>query len=166
MMTADDILDREIGRLQGFVENRRLPFTRRLSQSKPALFTIAIMALLFQMRNLPEILANSSLDAAIAIQRPVQTGSVRLVSIDDQDYAAMFHSRSPLDASVLASVLSAVAKGHPRAIVVDIDTSDASFRSMDIPPIPIVWNVSGDQLGDGKFNLDAPWEGGRCRLDR
>jgi len=158
-MSADDILDREIGRLQGFVENRSLPLTRRLSHSKPALFTIAIMVLVFQLRNLPETLANSSLDAAIAIQKPVQTGSVRLVSIDDQDYATLFHSRSPLDSSALASVLNAVAKGHPRAIVVDIDTSDASFRSMDLPSVPIVWNVSGEQLKDGKFNLDPPLGG-------
>jgi len=159
MMTADDILDREIGRLQGFVENHKLPFTRRLSHSKPALFTIAILVLLFQLRNFPETLANSSLDAAIAIQRPVQSRSVRLVAIDDQDYAAMFHSRSPLDPSALANILSAVAKAHPRAIVVDIDTSDASFRDMATPAIPIVWNVSGDQASDGKFSLDPPLGG-------
>ena len=158
-MSADDILDHEIGRLQGFIENRKVPFLRRLSQSKPALFTIAIMALVFQLRNLPETLANSSLDAAIAIQKPVQNGLVRLVTIDDEDYSTLFHSRSPLDSSALASVLSAVAKGHPRAIVVDIDTSDATFLTMPIPSIPIVWNVSGDQLADGKFNLDAPLGG-------
>lgn len=161
MMSADDILEHEILRLQGFIENRKLPFLRRLSQSKPALSTIAIMVLVFQMRSLPEMLANSSLDAAIAIQRPVKAQSVRLVAIDDQDYGAMFHSRSPLDASVLASVLSAVAKGHPRAIVVDIDTSDETFRSMETPAIPIVWNVSAEQLGDGKFKLDKPL-GGRA----
>ncbi len=114
-MSADDILDHEIGRLQGLVENRRVPFLRRLSQSKPALFTIAIMAFLFQLRNLPETLANSSLDAAIAIQKPVPTRSVRLVTIDDEDYENLFHSRSPLDPAVLSTVLRALAKGHARA---------------------------------------------------
>jgi CHASE2 domain-containing sensor protein len=158
-MTSDDILDKEIGRLQNFVENRRLPFLRRVSQSKPALFTIAIMVVVFQMRNLPETLANSSLDAAISIQPAVQAQSVRLVTIDDQDYAALFHARSPLDPQVLGNLLTAVAKGHPRAIIVDIDTSDASFLGMATPPIPIVWNVSGDQLADGNFNLYAPLGG-------
>lgn len=161
MMNADDILDREIVRLQSFIENRQLPWLRRFSQSKAALSTIAIVVLVFQMRSLPETLANSSLDAAIAIQQPVKTQSVRLVTIDDQDYREMFHSRSPLEASVLAGVLRAVATGHPRAIVIDVDTSDATFRSMETPAIPIVWNVSGDQLGDGKFKLDAPL-GGRA----
>jgi len=159
MMTADDILDHEIGRLQGFIENRKIPFIRRVSQSKPALFTIAILVLVFQLRNFPETLANSSLDAAIAVQKTVQTRLVRMVVIDDQDYSVMFHSRSPLDAATLARILSAVAKGKPRAIVVDIDTSDASFRTMETPAVPIVWNVSGEQQSDGKFNLDAPLGG-------
>ena len=63
MLTGDDILDREIARLQHLIENRKISFLGRLSNSKPALFVIAIMVLLFQMRNLPETLANSSLDA-------------------------------------------------------------------------------------------------------
>jgi CHASE2 domain-containing sensor protein len=161
MMNADDILDREIGRLEGFIENRKVPFLRRLSHSRPALLTIVGMVFIFQMRNLPETLANSSLDAAIAIQRPVQAQSVRLVEVDDQDYKALFHARSPLDPQVFADILAAVAQGHPRAIVVDIDTSDATFQSMSTPAVPIVWNVSGDQLADGKFNLDPPL-GGRA----
>jgi CHASE2 domain-containing sensor protein len=156
MMTADDILDREIGRLAGFIENRKLPFLHRLSHSRPALLTIAAMVLIFQMRNLPETLANSSLDAAIAIQKPVQARAVRLVEIDDNDYAALFRARSPLDPQILGSVLTAIGKGHPRAIVVDIDTSDTMFHDMPTPAVPIVWNVSGDQLEDGKFNLYPP----------
>jgi CHASE2 domain-containing sensor protein len=159
MMTQADILDREIGRLAGFIENRRIPFLRRISQSKPALITITVMVLLFQMRNLPETLANSSLDAAIAVQKPVQTPSVRLVEIDDQDYTDLFHARSPLDPQVLAEILVAVAKGHPRAMVIDIDTSDSTFHDMPTPPVPIVWNVSGEQADSGAFTLYPPLGG-------
>ncbi|MGD0735195.1 MAG: CHASE2 domain-containing protein [Terracidiphilus sp.] len=159
MLTGDDILDREVARLQHLIENRKFSFLRRLSNSKAGLFVIAIMVLLFQMRNLPETLANSSLDAAIAVERPVKAPSVRLVTIDNEDYATMFHSRSPLDPAVLAKILVAVAKGHPRAIVVDIDTSDASFSSLGAPQIPTVWNASGEQLADGKFSVDAPLGG-------
>jgi CHASE2 domain-containing sensor protein len=111
------------------------------------------------MRNLPETLANSSLDAAIKIERPVQAKSVRLVTIDDNDYSTLFHSRSPLDAPALAKLLEALAKGHPRAIVVDIDTSDVSFRDMPTPQIPIVWNASGQEFADGKFAVYAPLGG-------
>jgi len=161
MLTGDDILDREIARLQHLIENRKISFLGRLSNSKPALFVIAIMVLLFQMRNLPETLANSSLDAAIAVERPIQARSVRLVTIDNEDYATMFHSRSPLDPALLAKILVAVAKGHPRAIVVDIDTSDVSFLNLGAPQIPTVWNTSGEQHPDGKFSVDAPL-GGRA----
>lgn len=163
MLSGSDILDREIARLQRLIENRKL--FGRLSQSKAALLVIAVMVLIFQMRNLPETLANSSLDAAISIERPVKAQSVRLVTIDNDDYAGLFHSRSPLDAAVLAKLLEAIAKGHPRGIVVDIDTTDASFNGIETPQIPIVWNTSGEELADGKFTLDPPLGGEHLPLN-
>ena len=159
MMNADDILSHEVSRLEELFEKRKASWLPRLSHSKPALFTIAIVVLVFQMRTLPEQLANSSLDAAIAVQRSVLARSVRLVTIDDQDYASLFHSRSPLDPQVFARILRAVAAGHPRAIVVDIDTEDSSFLTMQAPLVPTVWNVSGEQLADGKFKVAAPLGG-------
>src|ERR1017187_3618625 len=119
MMDANDILDHEVARLQGFIENQKFPFLRRLSHSRPALITIAILVVVFQLRTMPETLANDSLDAAIAVEQPVQAKSVRLVTIDDDDYKVKFHSRSPLDPDVLSKMLVAVARGHARAIVVD-----------------------------------------------
>jgi hypothetical protein len=163
MLSGGDILDREIVRLQHLIENRKL--LGRLSHSKAALIVIAVMVLIFQMRNLPETLANSSLDAAISIERPVHAQSVRLVTIDNDDYAKLFHSRSPLDATVLAELLDAVAKAHPRAIIVDIDTTDTSFSGMETPPVPVVWNTSGEEFEDGKFNLDPPLGGEKLPLN-
>ena len=90
MMNADDILSHEVSRLEELFEKRKASWLPRLSHSKPALFTIAIVVLVFQMRTLPEQLANSSLDAAIAVQRSALARSVRLVTIDDQDYASLF----------------------------------------------------------------------------
>ncbi len=159
MMDIDDILSHEVSRLEEIFEKRKASLLPRLSHSKPALFTIAVVVLVFQMRTLPEQLANSSLDAAIALQRSVPAQSVRLVTIDDQDYAALFHSRSPLDPQVFARILRGVAAGHPRAIVVDIDTEDSSFLTMPVPPVPTVWNVSGEELADGKFKVAAPLGG-------
>ncbi|HWG21786.1 MAG TPA: CHASE2 domain-containing protein [Terracidiphilus sp.] len=161
MMNSDDILNREINRLGDLVDSRKFSFLPRLSYSRPALIAIAAVVLVFQMRNFPEELANSSLDAAISVQRPVAARSVRLVTIADDDYASLFHSRSPLDPPILSKILMAVAAAHPRAIVVDIDTEDPSFRNMETPAVPIVWNVSGTELKDGKFNIAAPL-GGRA----
>src|SRR5947209_3366283 len=103
MMSLDDILEHELVRLQGFIENRRFSFLQRLSHSKAALLVIAVMLVIFQMRNLPEQLANSSLDAAIAVEKPSPPKSARLVVIDDDDYKDLFHARSPLDAALLGN---------------------------------------------------------------
>lgn len=158
-MSLDDIVDRELERLQQAIENQRFSFLQRLAHSKAALLAIAVMVVVFQMRNLPEKLANSTLDAAISIERPVPPTSVRLVVIDDLDYKTMFHARSPLEPDVLASVLAAVALGKPKAMVVDIDTSDDSFLTMPAPDVPTVWNAGGEQLDDGKFRFEAPLGG-------
>jgi len=158
-MTLDDILDKEVTRLQTYLEAGRLSFLGSLARSKAALLVIALLVIVFQMRNLPQTLASSSLDAAISIQSPAAPATVRLVTIDDQDYATLFNAHSPLDPGVFGQLLSAIAAGQPRAIVVDIDTSDSSFGTMSVPSIPIVWNVSGDQKSDGKFTLDKPLGG-------
>ncbi len=158
-MNTNDILDREIARLEEIIAKGRLSFLPRISQSKPALLTIAVFVLLFQMRHLPEQLANSSLDAAIAVQPPMVSRSVRLVTIDDADYGTLFHARSPLDPAILAQLLSAVAAADPRAIVVDLDTEDESFRDMPTPAVPTVWNVSGEELADDKFVAAKPLGG-------
>jgi CHASE2 domain-containing sensor protein len=158
-VNTNDILDREIARLEEIIAKGRLSFLPRISQSKPALLTIAAFVLLFQMRHLPEQLANSSLDAAIAVQAPTVSRSVRLVTIDDADYAALFHARSPLDPQLLSQLLNAVAAAAPRAIVVDLDTEDESFRDMPTPAVPTVWNVSGEELAGGKLSVAKPLGG-------
>jgi CHASE2 domain-containing sensor protein len=158
-MSLDDVVNHELARLQKMIESGRYSFLQRFSHSRLALFVIAALIVLFQIRNMPALLATSSLDAAIAVQRPEDSKQVRLVTIDDQDYAILFHARSPLESDVFAKILTAVARGNPRLIVVDIDTADSSFQSMAVPATPIIWNVSGDQLADGKFAIDKPLGG-------
>jgi CHASE2 domain-containing sensor protein len=158
-MSLDDVVNHELARLQKVIESGRYSFLERFSHSRLALFVIAAVIVLFQIRNMPALLATSSLDAAIAVQRPEDSKQVRLVTINDQDYATLFHARSPLDTAVFARILAAVARANPRVIIVDIDTADSSFQTMTIPASPIVWNVSGDQLPDGKFTLDKPLGG-------
>jgi CHASE2 domain-containing sensor protein len=158
-VSLDDVVNHELARLQKVIESGRYSFLERFSHSRLALFVIAAVIVLFQIRNMPALLATSSLDAAIAVQRPEDSKQVRLVTIDDQDYATLFHARSPLDSGVFAKIMAAVARGNPRAIVIDIDTADSSFQSMSIPTVPIVWDVAGEQLADGKFTVDKPLGG-------
>jgi CHASE2 domain-containing sensor protein len=53
-----------------------------------------------------------------------------VVEITDDDYARQFQSRSPLDAERLGALLTAIHSAHPTLIVLDIDTSDPSFRKL------------------------------------
>src|ERR1019366_2174093 len=118
------LLDRETARLESLLKGGQTSWRGKLLQSKLALLTIAIVVLIFQVRGLPEKLANSSLDAAIAVQRQTPSQSVRLLVIDDRDYGYLFKAQTPLNPVPLSALLTAVALGSPRAIVVDLDTSD------------------------------------------
>jgi CHASE2 domain-containing sensor protein len=158
-MSLDDVVNHELARLQRMVESGKYSFLQRLSESKAALIVIASLIVVFQIRNMPATLATSSLDAAIAVQRLEPSQAVRLVTVDDQDYANLFHARSPLDADILSKLIDAVARAQQRVIVIDIDTSDQSFKALVVPKIPIVWDISGDQLADGNFTLDRPLGG-------
>jgi len=102
-----------------------------------------------------------ALDSWFRLRPPAHSKSVVLVSIDDRDYAELFNSRSPLAPEVLAQLIAAIAGGRPKAIGIDLDTSDASYRSLvlpgDVPPI--IW--ARDALVDQGIAQPLPVLGGR-----
>jgi two-component system sensor histidine kinase UhpB len=51
-----------------------------------------------------------------------------VVAIEESDYQNMFHGK--LTAPMVQKVIMAIADGHPRAIVVDLDTSASEFSSL------------------------------------
>ena len=53
-----------------------------------------------------------------------------MVTIDDTDYDSLFGGRSPLNPDTLAHLVRAVARGRPRVIGIDIETSDPSFEPL------------------------------------
>ena len=158
-MSIGDIADHELPRLEKLIEERKSGLLSGLSRSKPALLVIAILVFLFQIRSLPEKLAGQSLDSSIAAQQHTEARSVRLVAIDDADYSNLFSATSPLNPEVFSKLLQAIAAGHPRAIIVDIDTSAPSFASMEVPSIPTVWAADGQQSKGGKFAMVRPLGG-------
>src|SRR5262249_14189611 len=66
---------------------------------------------------------------------------VVIVSIDDEDYKALFNATSPLNSEDLQKLLAAIAKGQPKVVGVDIDTSSESFQAIQTPDQwpAIVW---------------------------
>lgn len=66
--------------------------------------------------------------------------NVFVVRITDADYDSLFHARSPLDTARLRELILAIDRAGPAVIGVDLDTSDSSFRSLDIATrAQLVW---------------------------
>lgn len=150
-MSIDDIVDRELPRIEKLLENQKSGFFAGLSRSTPAVSVITLLVFLFQIRSIPEKLATQSLDSSIAVQQKSLARSVQLVVIDDADYLALFSGSSPLNPSVFSQLLMAIAAAKPRALVVDIDTSASSFAVMEVPSVPTVWAMDGEERTNGKF---------------
>jgi CHASE2 domain-containing sensor protein len=158
-MSIDDIVDREFPRIEKLIENQKSGALVGLSRSTPALLVIALLVFLFQIRNLPEKLATQSLDSSIAVQQKSPAQSVQMVVIDDADYLELFSGSSPLNPLVFSQLLMAIAAAQPRAIIVDIDTSAPSFAAMEVPSVPTVWAMDGEELENRKFAALRPLGG-------
>jgi CHASE2 domain-containing sensor protein len=91
----------------------------------------------------------------VRLQSSQLESDVVIVRIDDDDYATLFHEKSPLDHTALTKLIDAIALGKPKVIGVDIDTSTPEFR--DFHPLPgwppIVWARNGSFSNrEGKFH--------------
>jgi CHASE2 domain-containing sensor protein len=66
-------------------------------------------------------------DEQMRLNSPPIDSPVAIVDIDDEDYQQLFGGSSPLNPPHLEKLISDIAKGRPRIIGVDIDTSDPQF---------------------------------------
>ncbi|MFZ0748328.1 MAG: CHASE2 domain-containing protein, partial [Pyrinomonadaceae bacterium] len=70
-------------------------------------------------------------------------------SIDEHDYKEDFNETSPLAPDKLNKIIEAVAKGKPRLIAIDLDTSAQVFRNLQPPAgTPIVWARGAKPTGN------------------
>ncbi|HEY9678755.1 MAG TPA: CHASE2 domain-containing protein [Drouetiella sp.] len=85
-------------------------------------------------------LTDPALDVFIRL-RPVEPEHISIVSIDESDFQNKSLFNYQLSPSMLEKVIRAIADGHPREIVVDLDTSKDEFKSLkDLKiDIPIIW---------------------------
>jgi CHASE2 domain-containing sensor protein len=68
-------------------------------------------------------------NAQMRINKPVSDSPVVIVDVDDVDYRELFSETSPLNPSRLEKLIADIAKGQPRVIGVDIDTSSPQFAT-------------------------------------
>jgi CHASE2 domain-containing sensor protein len=113
-----------------------------------------LLGYLFHHSSPGHLLDGLALDSLLLLHAPRPVEDVVVVAIDDTDYEQLFADRSPLDVGQLEALLSAVARGRPRVIGVDLDTSASEFASLgslarDIDGIPVVWATDAIPDADG-----------------
>jgi CHASE2 domain-containing sensor protein len=117
---------------------RRLPWRRLFQLFLATLFTFAMVSL--------EVESTGALDVYARALEPLENSEVAVVRINEEEYDTLFGGRSPLDAGVLGRVLHAVTEAGPRAVGVDLDTSDSTFRALALPAgaPTVVWATAVD----------------------
>jgi CHASE2 domain-containing sensor protein len=126
---------------------------RRSLRAVPVVATLVLLTWIFGHSGVLHKVERVVSDAQLRLNRAPTDSPVAVVDIDDEDYREIFGSTSPLDPRQLQKLVSAIAKGQPNVIGIDIDTSDARFATQFTPPI------SGPQLVWERELRDAPPEG-------
>lgn len=128
----------------------------RTLKSTPAVIIGIVLTFVLGRAGLLQQLETHALDTQVRLQGVADDSDVAIVHIDDEDYARLFHQKSPLDHTTLSKILNAIAAGQARVIGVDIDTSAAEFRDLQPAPgwPPVVWARNGAVSNrDGKYRL-------------
>jgi hypothetical protein len=87
---------------------------------------------------------NDQLLQRAAQRLPIRATNVRVVAITPADFSHYFSSFVPYSPVALQKSLCGILRGHPRLLIVDLDTSHKVFAKMALPKtwIPIVWGRS------------------------
>ncbi|MGB9180762.1 MAG: CHASE2 domain-containing protein [Pyrinomonadaceae bacterium] len=138
------------------LEKRGISLLERVFKSIPAVLIGIVLTFALSRSGFFRQLETYALDTQVRLQGTAEDSDVAIVRINDEDYANLFHDKSPLDQAVLQKVISAIAAGKPRVIAIDIDTSAPEFR--ELHPAPdwpkIVWARNGHFSNiDGKYHL-------------
>jgi CHASE2 domain-containing sensor protein len=99
------------------------------------------LALLLSTIGLLRQLETPALDVYARLQPLPSDSDVAIVRITTEDYKSIFHGRSPLEPKSLQKIIDAIARGKPKIIGVDIDTSAPEFDTIEPSPEwpTVVW---------------------------
>lgn len=119
----------------------RAGFWKRLLHALPALLlTIFLTFILVRSQHLHEFAAESQ-DFMMRLSARPKDSRVAVVMIGDEEYESEFKKEGSLNPAKVQELIGAIAKGKPRLIGVDIDTSDQRYRNLHFAesPAPVVW---------------------------
>jgi CHASE2 domain-containing sensor protein/class 3 adenylate cyclase len=105
------------------------PYAKRLLRAIPVFLVLLVLAWIFGHTGVVHQVDRMASDAELRLNSPPSETPVAIVNIDDEDYRSLFASTSPLDPRTLQNLISAIAKGEPAVIGVDIDTSSSRFAN-------------------------------------
>lgn len=116
-------------------------FWKRLLRALPALLlTILLTSLLVRRDEIHEFAADSQ-DLLMRLSAQPKESRVAVVMIGDEEYENEFKKDGSLNPRKLEELIGAIAKGNPKVIGIDIDTSDQRYRDFQLGEwqIPVVW---------------------------
>ena len=138
------------------LETRGISLLERVLKATPAILIGILLTFFLSRSGVFRQLETYALDTQVRLQGAARDSDVAVVLIDDDDYASLFDSKSPLNHSALEKLINAIAAGKPRVIGIDVDTSSAEFRNLKIPsdgPV-LVWARNGSFSNrDNKFHV-------------
>jgi hypothetical protein len=138
---------------------------RRIVSALPLILAIALIMFCADLLGWFDRFEAPGLDLFARLDAPLHWRTVRIVGIDDADYARpdLFNATSPLRAEVVRRLIDAVAKSGARVIGVDLDTSGAAWKTITIDPSwpPIVWAANVPVLKGGELGVASTVLGGR-----
>lgn len=127
-------------------------FWKRLLRALPVLLlTILLTFVLVRRDELHEFAAESQ-DLLMRLHAQPKESHVAVVMIGDEEYEQEFKKNGALDAAKLQELIQALARGKPKVIGVDIDTSDSRYRDFQLTEglPPIVWVRGVYEAGEEK----------------
>ena len=104
------------------------------------IISAAIVSAIFAHHSVLHQVERWTFDTLAKLDPPSPRGVV-VVDIDDRAYEDQFDASSPLDPAALYRLIDAIAKGRPKVIGVDIDTSSRRFASFKVDSTwpPLIW---------------------------
>jgi hypothetical protein len=104
----------------------------RLLRGAPFLLVMLLFVFIFNRAGLLSKLETTVLDTQMRLDAPLQESSVVIVNINQQDFEDIFEGQTrPLNPTRLQDLITAIAKGEPCVIGVDVDTSFPEFKEED-----------------------------------
>ena len=124
-------------------------FGATLSRNKRSLAGILVVVFVIHATHALQPLELRALDVWQRLLEERPAGFVRVVAIDDADFATLFGGRMPLQPAVIAKLLDVIAAARPLLIGVDIKTSSSEFASLAERTDwgPVVWGRDGRAQG-------------------